>query len=287
MPSSLLCRLFGPAAAAPRLRDESRDASPVVVPGGAATTAGRYRILGEIARGGLGVVLRGHDAELGRDVAVKVVRDEVAGHPDVIRRFVEEAQIGGQLQHPGIVPVYELGIGDDRRPYFTMKLVKGRTLAALLAERSDPRQDLRRFVAAFEALCQTMAYAHARGVIHRDLKPANVMTGSFGEVLVVDWGMGKVLTREEPAPASSETSGQTRIATRRPESSASDSEMGSVLGTPRYMPPEQAMGRVDDVDERSDVFALGAILCEILTGAPPYEGEGIEALRHAARAELG
>ena len=116
-------------------------------------------------------------------------------NPDLVRRFVEEAQIGGQLQHPGIVPVYELGTFADRRPYFTMKLVKGRTLAELLDGRQDPADDRPRFLAIFEQVCQTVAYAHARGVIHRDLKPANVMVGSFGEVQVMDWGLAKVLPR--------------------------------------------------------------------------------------------
>ena len=129
-------------------------------------------------------------------------RDE----PDLIRRFVEEAQIGGQLQHPGVVPVYELGSLADRRPFFAMKLVKGQTLAALLAGRASPADDLPRFLAIFEAVCQTVAYAHARGVIHRDLKPSNVMVGSFGEVQVMDWGLAKVLPRDgaadAPTPAS-------------------------------------------------------------------------------------
>ena len=118
-------------------------------------------------------------------------------NPEVVSRFIEEAQIGGQLQHPGIAPVYELGTfpEPDRRPYFAMKLVKGQTLAALLHERTNPPHDLPRFLAIFEQVCQTMAYAHARGVIHRDLKPSNVMVGSFGEVQVMDWGLAKVLPR--------------------------------------------------------------------------------------------
>ena len=111
----------------------------------------------------------------------------------MIRRFIEEAQVGGQLQHPGILPVYELGLDAELRPYFTMRLVKGRTLAVLLEERPEPDVDLGRFLALFEQVCQTVAYAHARGVIHRDLKPSNIMVGAFGEVQVVDWGLSKVL----------------------------------------------------------------------------------------------
>ena len=153
----------------------------------------RYQLFGEIARGGMGAVLKGRDPDLGRDLAVKVLLEGHRDKPDLLRRFVEEAQIGGQLQHPGIVPVYELGTFADSRPYFTMKLVKGRTLSALLHERPNPQDDLHHFVGVFEQVCQTMAYAHARGVIHRDLKPTNVMVGGFGEVQVMDWGLAKVL----------------------------------------------------------------------------------------------
>jgi hypothetical protein len=146
----------------------------------------RYQLFGEIARGGMGVVFKGRDPDLGRDLAVKVLLSSRHDKPELVRRFVEEAQIGGQLQHPGIVPVYELGAFADQRPYFTMKLVKGRTLASLLDERRSPAYDLPRFLSIFESICQTIAYAHARGVIHRDLKPSNVMVGSFGEVQVMD-----------------------------------------------------------------------------------------------------
>ena len=158
-------------------------------------TSIRYRIDGEIARGGMGAVLKGRDPDLGRDVALKVLRDDLRDNADMVRRFVEEAQIGGQLQHPGIVPIYELGTFADRRPFFSMKLVKGHTLAQLLEDRRDPTDDLPRFLSIFEAMCQTIAYAHARGVIHRDLKPSNVMVGRFGEVQVMDWGLAKVLPR--------------------------------------------------------------------------------------------
>ena len=155
----------------------------------------RVQLLGEIARGGMGVILKGRDPDLGRDLAVKVLLEAHREKPDLVRRFVEEAQIGGQLQHPGVVPVYELGTFGDRRPYFTMKLVKGQTLADLLAERESPTEDRPRFLSIFEQMCQTTAYAHARDVIHRDLKPTNVMVGSFGEVQVMDWGLAKVLPK--------------------------------------------------------------------------------------------
>ena len=143
-----------------------------------ADRSSRLQLLGEIAHGGMGAVLKGRDTDLGRDLAVKVLLDRHRDRPEMVRRFVEEAQIGGQLQQPGVVPVYELGQFADQRPYFAMKLVKGRTLAALLAERVAAAGDLPRFLSIFESICQTVAYAHARGVIHRDLKPSNVMVGT-------------------------------------------------------------------------------------------------------------
>src|SRR5262249_54270082 len=155
--------------------------------------AGRVQLLGEIARGGMGVVLRGHDPELQRELAVKVILPAHRDNPELLRRFVGEARLAGQLQHPGIMPVYDVGRLADGRPFFAMKLIEGRTLAELLAERGDPGQDLPRFLRYFEAVCQAVGYAHARGVIHRDLKPANVMVGSFGEVQVMDWGLAKRL----------------------------------------------------------------------------------------------
>jgi serine/threonine-protein kinase len=320
-------------------------------------SVGRYQLQGEIARGGMGAILRGRDVDLGRELAIKVLLESHRGDADVVRRFVEEAQIGGQLQHPGIVPVYELGAFPDRRPFFAMKLVKGRTLSALLAERafthgSPPSQpddsgpdtdsprpagervpegrvrghapdagikaesifplesrlqavpgpakagtptspnhaDLPRFLSIFEQVCQTMAYAHARGVIHRDLKPSNIMVGSFGEVQVMDWGLAKVLASGGVADqAGAQPTRQTVIMTVRSGSAGSggESQAGSVLGTPSYMAPEQARGEIDRIDERSDVFGLGAILCEILTGQPPFVATSREETRAmAARGDL-
>jgi serine/threonine protein kinase len=152
----------------------------------------RYQLQGEIARGGMGAVLRGRDVDLGRDLAVKVLLEKYVTRPEITRRFIEEAQIGGQLQHPGVVPVYDIGRFGDR-PFFTMKLIKGQTLAQLLAGRGDPTQDRPRLLGIALQVCQTLAYAHAKGVIHRDLKPANIMVGAFGEVQVMDWGLAKVL----------------------------------------------------------------------------------------------
>jgi serine/threonine-protein kinase len=251
---------------------------------------GRYQLIGEIARGGIGAVLKGRDVDLGRDLAIKVLLEEHRDHPEMVRRFVEEAQIGGQLQHPGIVPVYELGRFPDGRLYIAMKLVRGRTLAALMDSRKDPAEDRARFLSVFEQVCQTVAYAHARGVIHRDLKPSNVMVGNFGEVQVMDWGLAKVLDQggvadEEKAHRS--RGDKSAVRTLRSGSEAGESRAGSVLGTPAYMAPEQARGALDTLDERADVFGLGSILCEVLTGLPAFTGRTTaELYRKAERADL-
>jgi serine/threonine-protein kinase len=293
---SVLSTLAETIGTVPRLllRDTDRGMEgPVVRPGSpeVADTPGHYQLLGEIARGGMGAVLKGRDPDLGRDVAVKILLEQLRDKPEMVRRFVEEAQIGGQLQHPGIVPIYELGTMADRRPFFSMKLVKGHTLAKLLDQRGDPAVELPRFLSIFESVCQTMAYAHSRGVIHRDLKPSNVMVGSFGEVQVMDWGLAKVLPRGgvvDDATAG-KTCEATIIATAR-SGDGSDPDLsraGSIMGTPCYMAPEQARGEVDLVDERADVFALGSILCEILTGAPALTGRNSgEIQRKAARGDL-
>ena len=241
----------------------------------------RYQFLGEIARGGIGVVQKGHDRNLGRSVALKVLRTEHLADEETRRRFIEEAQIGGQLQHPGIVPVYGMGLDAEGCPYFAMQLVKGETLAAHLEDRATPTDERARLLGVFEHVAQTVAYAHARGVIHRDLKPSNVMIGKFGEVQVLDWGLAKVLGH-----GPFEAPRDTIISTVRTETEGSASLVGSVMGTPAYMPPEQAMGRVEDLDERSDAFALGAVLTEILTGQPPYTGDSKDRLVMAAQARL-
>jgi serine/threonine-protein kinase len=278
------------------LNDGPDDASGLISPvapgpGDAYRGIGRYLIAGEIARGGVGVVFKGRDTDLGREVAIKTLRAEYAGEPAMVRRLIEEAQIGGQLQHPGVLPVYEMGLDPGRRPFFTMKLVRGQTLASLLNNRTSPVEQRRRLLAEFEKVCQTVAYAHARGVVHRDLKPANVMVGSYGEVQVVDWGLAKVLARggvaDEPRAEERDTAAEeAAIATARSVAPGSRSEAGSILGTPAYMPPEQARGEVDGLDERCDVFALGAMLCEILTGKPPYVGPRHEVLSQAAEGRL-
>jgi eukaryotic-like serine/threonine-protein kinase len=255
---------------------------------------GRLQFQGEIARGGMGAILKGHDRFLGRDIAVKVLLQEHQDKPDFAQRFIEEAQITGQLQHPGIVPVYELGQFRDLRPFFTMKLVKGKTLAALFAARKDSQDERTKFIGIFVQLCQTLAYAHARGVIHRDLKPSNIMVGAFGEVQVMDWGLAKVLReggvadekRAQSRPDVSVIRTQRSASPEPGEGSSAYTQAGSILGTPSYLAPEQARGDVDLVDERADVFGLGAILCELLTGQPPYTGRGAEATRKAQTGKL-
>jgi serine/threonine-protein kinase len=295
-PPTALPNRDGTIAAVPRvhLRD-APDAARLIRPASPempklSDQPSRYQIIGELARGGMGAIFQGRDRDLGRDLAVKVIREEHRDHPEMVRRFVEEAQIGGQLQHPGIIPVHELGRFPDGRLFIAMKLVRGRTLAALLAARRGPDEDRMRFLSIFEQVCQTMAYAHARGVVHRDLKPSNVMVGNFGEVQVMDWGLAKVLDQggvadEEKAIRASDDASAVR--TWRSGSAEMESRPGSVLGTPWYMSPEQARGELDTLDERADVFALGSILCEILTGEPAFAGEaGAEVYRKAERADL-
>jgi serine/threonine protein kinase len=249
-----------------------------------------HRVLEELGKGGMGVVYRAWNVALNRPVAIKTVQAAYRGNQSAIERFRAEAQITSQLQHPGIPPVHEMGTLPDGRPYLTMKLVKGRTLAELLQQRPDPNTDRGRYLAIFEQVCHAVGYAHSHQVIHRDLKPANVMVGAHGEVQVMDWGLAKLLTQptgpRETQPDLSQTVPlQTEIET--PARDSSETRTGSVIGTPAYMPPEQAAGEVHRLGPRSDVFALGAILCQILTGRPPYRGSDANAVKiKAVRGEL-
>ncbi len=220
-----------------------------------------FEILEELGRGGMGVVYRAVDAELRRSVAVKLMAPGQLEHADAVARFVEEARIAGRLQHPGVAPVHRLGTLSDGQPFLAMKLIQGQTLAELLVRRTSPDADLPRYLQIFESVCQTVAYAHEQGIVHRDLKPSNVMVGAFGEVQVMDWGLAKEIGSVANVTLSPSLKSPTR-----------DTQTGTILGTPAYMPPEQALGDRDRVDARADVFALGAILCEILTGQPPYAG---------------
>jgi serine/threonine-protein kinase len=231
---------------------------------------GGYAVLKLLGRGAHGIVYRVRDPELNRPLAVKVLRPELRDEPGAVSRFLEEAQVMGQLQHPGIVPVHGLGQLPDGRPYFVMKLVEGRTLADLLGERPDPADDLPRFLAIFQQVCQAVAYAHSRGVIHRDLKPLNVMVGAFAEVQVMDWGLAKVLTDEASRGCQPPEAAADLVCTVRTEATGLSTAYGTVVGTFAYMAPEQARGQVEELDRRVDVFGLGAILCQVLTGLPPY-----------------
>jgi serine/threonine-protein kinase len=228
----------------------------------------RYKIGDVLARGRARIVYRAIDRDLGREIVIKVLSEEFRDRPDSVRRLVEQTQITSQLQHPGIPPIHDIGRLPDGRPYFTMKLAKGRTLAALLAERADPAADRPRFLVIALNVAQTLAYAHYKGVIHRDLEPANIMVGAFGEVQVMGWGLAKVLSMES-ATEPLERSG------------------GSTLGTLPYASPEQARRELERVDRRIDVFGLGAILCEVLTGQPPFIGTGEEVKVQAQTGNMG
>jgi serine/threonine-protein kinase len=243
--------------------------------------------LGErLGVGGMGEVYRFDDQALQRDLAIKVLKDQLRGDAAAEQRFLREARLTGSLQHPGVVPVHQLGRLADGRPCYTMKLVHGRTLDDLLREETDRPERLPRLLAVVEKVCQTMAFAHSKGILHRDLKTSNVMVGEFGEVQVMDWGLAKELSRAEAAPPPSEVTEDVETVGREEESEGLSRD-GAVLGTPSYMSPEQAAGDWDIVDERTDVFALGALLCVLLTGQPPYPGSNrAEVLRRARRGDL-
>jgi serine/threonine protein kinase len=216
-----------------------------------------YRIVGEVARGGVGRILEAVDNRLQRDVALKQLLRAGVGQ----ERFVREAIVTARLQHPGIIPIYEVGVFTDGRPFIAMKLVRGGSLqeAIMRCDTLDARLDL---VAAVVSVADAVAYAHSEGVIHRDLKPANVLVGDFGEVVVIDWGLAKHLGSPEPSLPG--------LAAASPEATA----IGDVVGTPAYMPPEQATGR--PVDERADVYAIGAMLYAVFAGRPPHAGDSAE-----------
>ena len=247
----------------------------------------RYVVEEEIARGGMGSIHRVWDETLRRRSAMKVILEERSGDDRMreqrLARFLEEAQITGQLDHPGIVPIYEMGLDGEGRVYFTMKLVQGQTLKEVFDEytRGEGEWTRTRLVQIIVRICEAMAFAHSRGVVHRDLKPANVMVGRFGEVYVMDWGLARVLRdggvpeREYRAESNLPT-----VETDRREAAASNPDSplhtmeGDVVGTPAYMSPEQALGRSREVDERSDVYALGALLYQMLAGSMPYIPKG-------------
>ena len=249
----------------------------------------RFRILRPHAKGGLGAVFVAYDEELHREVALKEIQNRYVGHQESRARFLLEAEITGGLEHPGIVPVYGLGRYADGRPYYAMRLVKGQSLREAIQhfhEAEGAGRDagertlaLRQLLGRFVAVCNALAYAHSRGVVHRDVKPDNILLGPFGETLVVDWGLAKVVGRGPEETHDAE-------ATLRPPSAESldPTRVGAHYGTPAYMSPEQAEGHADRVGPASDIYSLGATLYTLLVGRPPIEGSDLHAVLGKARA---
>jgi serine/threonine protein kinase len=252
----------------------------------------RYRLLERVARGGMGVVYAAEDEKLERRVALKVL--DVPGiDGDLANRLIREARVLARLEHPGIVPVHDVGTLADGRVFYTMKFVEGQRLDKFIEGVESVQDRLRLFL----RICEAVAFAHARGVLHRDLKPANIMVGPFGEVLVMDWGLAKIL-RTDPQIADRVADPEATIL-ERPQQPGEQSDStkssvvtghGTVMGTPGYMSPEQARGEVEVLDARSDIFSLGALLRFILTqktpaGFTPRLDRSLEAICAKATAE--
>jgi CRP-like cAMP-binding protein/tRNA A-37 threonylcarbamoyl transferase component Bud32 len=252
----------------PRARARVSLVKPITLPDG------RFEDEGEIARGGAGEVHSIVDKTLLRRCAMKVLTSRAKIDPEHRQRFIEEAQITAQLDHPHIVPIHELGLTKDRDVYFTMKLVEGETLGALLDARIDEVRQIdwvAGFVDILVKVCDAVAYAHSRGVVHRDLKPSNIMVGTFGQVYVMDWGIAKILD------------GRSELLVQRDAARQQLDVKGHWLGTAEYMSPEQAHGDHEATNQRSDIFGLGAVLYEVLTGRAPYEQDEYFARLAAAR----
>jgi len=238
----------------------------------------KYMMAGEVGRGGMGVILNAYDTDIRREVAMKVITGRKSESREFLERFVEEAQVQGQLEHPNICPVHELGVDGDGRIYFTMKMVKGSSLAEIIKQAQEETQEARESgrtagqrsltdtLHIFLKICDGIAYAHSKGVIHRDLKPDNIMVGDFGEVYVMDWGLAKIIGRDDVIR-------DHLVITDRSEDTKEMKTMsGSVVGTPSYMPPEQSRGVVEEMDERSDIYSLGAVLYELVSLKRPFTG---------------
>lgn len=251
---------------------------------GESTSNGRYALRQLHARGGMGDLWFAQDVSIDRGIALKKLRRD--RQSDLARsRFLREARITAQLEHPGIVPVYEMGHDEENgQPFYTMRFIHGQTLTAATAElharrRSGTydRMELVKLLTAFVSVCNTIGFAHSKGVVHRDLKGANIVLGDYGEVMVIDWGLAKRFDLSEDDFVPDQT----------PVGVAIETMMGQVMGTPSHMAPELANGRLDLVGPATDIFGLGAILYEILTGQSPYQGENTtEVLTRAARAAI-
>lgn len=223
-------------------------------------SATKYNFVKELARGGMGTVYLADDTELNRQVAIKVLSTPELTE-DMRRRMIREAQIIARLEHPGIVPVHDVGVLPDGRVFYAMKFVRGVRLDEYAANTTSSRDRLRKF----QSVCDAVAFAHAHGVIHRDLKPQNIMIGSFGEVLVLDWGVAKILRTVPPEEA------DTLMLPAKDTGKIADTSHGTVIGTRQYMSPEQSRGEIDQLDERSDIYSLGAVLYFLLTNQAPGE----------------
>ncbi|MEM7313691.1 MAG: serine/threonine-protein kinase, partial [Planctomycetota bacterium] len=240
---------------------------------GEPTLEQRFKILRPHAKGGLGEVLIAHDSELNRKVALKRIQSWHADQTDSRNRFVVEAEITGALEHPGIVPIYGKGTMDDGRPFYAMRYIEGQSLKAAIEQhyrdRSQTANDssvaFRKLLSAYIDACNTIAFAHSRGVLHRDIKPGNIMLGPFGETHVVDWGLAKILDGPQLEPSENPP---LKVSSG---SSLAPTQLGSTIGTPTYMSPEQAAGDPTKLDIRSDTYSLGATLYTILTGEMPFE----------------
>jgi serine/threonine-protein kinase len=245
---------------------------------------------GEIARGGMGSIRKVFDTNLQRTVAMKVLFPEHRQDAKIMARFAEEAQILGQLEHPNIVPVHDFGEDGEGTRYFTMHYVRGKTLTDILQSDTvadGSREAYFKLLNIFLRVCDAVAFAHSRGVVHRDLKPDNIMVGAFGEVYLMDWGIARLLGRTSGAPSTVDGEIPEPVKVRREGPSSNDEEKGQIIGTFFYMSPEQALAEVERIDERTDVFLLGGVLYEILTGQPPYVGSTVvDVVRQAQKANI-